>query len=100
MKNHDGAKGLWITELGWSSEKPTASNLFNKGEAGQAQQLKGAFNLFKQKQATWHLQRIYWFSIDDSPGTCNFCGGSGLFGAGFKPKTAWTVYTKFAGGTP
>jgi hypothetical protein len=99
-KNHDAAKGLFITELGWSSEKPSSSNLFNKGEAGQAQQMKGAFNLFKKKQATWRIQRVYWFSVDDLAGACNFCGGSGLFGEGFKPKPAWTTYAKFAGGTP
>jgi hypothetical protein len=98
--NHDGAKGLWITELGWSSEKPTSSNLFNKGEAGQAQQMKGAFNLFKKNQQKWKIQRVYWFSVDDLAGACNFCGGSGLFGEGFKPKQAWTTYAKFAGGTP
>lgn len=99
-KNGDSKKGLFITELGWSSEKPNSTNLFNKGEAGQAQQMKGAFNLFKKKQATWRIQRVYWFSVDDQAGACNFCGGSGLFGDGFAPKKAWTTYAKFAGGTP
>ncbi len=99
-KNHDAAKGLWITELGWSSEKPTSANLFAKGEAGQAQQMKGAFNLFKKNQVKWKIQRIYWFSVDDLTGACNFCGGSGLFSEGFKPKPAWFTYVKFAGGQP
>jgi hypothetical protein len=100
VKNGDSKKGLFITELGWSSEKPSSSNLFSKGEAGQAQQMKGAFNLFKKNQVKWRIQRVYWFSVDDLSGACNFCGGSGLFGEGFKPKPAWTTYTKFAGGTP
>lgn len=100
VRNGDSKKGLFITELGWSSGKPSSSNLFNKGEAGQAQQMKGAFTLFKKKQATWRIQRVYWFSVDDLPGACNFCGGSGLFGEGFEPKSAWTTYAKFAGGTP
>ena len=34
--NNDAAKGLWITELGWSSQPPTQTNLFAKGLAGQA----------------------------------------------------------------
>jgi polysaccharide biosynthesis protein PslG len=100
--NHDTAKGLWITELGWSSGPPRSdgSNSFAKGPAGQAEQLRKAFALLKAKQVPWHLQRLYWFSVDDQVGSCNFCDGSGLFGKGFKPKKSWFEYVKFAGGTP
>jgi len=98
-RNHDAGKGLWITEVGWSSEPPDpVHDAFAKGMAGQATQLRGAFNLFERMQVKWRLQRIYWFSVDDSPGNCNFCGGSGLFGPGFVPKPAWKAYVKFAGG--
>jgi polysaccharide biosynthesis protein PslG len=98
--NHDSSKGLWITELGWSSQNRTANNSFAKGVRGQAQQLRGAFGLLKGKVAKWKLQRVYWFSIDDQAGSCNFCDGSGLFADGFRPKKAWYEYVKFAGGTP
>ena len=99
--NHDAGKPLWITEIGWSSEPPDpVHNAFAKGPAGQAAQLRGAFKLFKQKQAKWKLQRIYWFSVDDQQGICNFCGGSGLFAPGFLPKKSWFEYVKFAGGQP
>jgi hypothetical protein len=98
--NHDAGKKLWITEIGWSSEPHSAGDSFAKGPAGQATQLKGAFKLFKSRAAKWKLQRIYWFSVDDQPGSCNFCGGSGLFGSGFLPKKSWFEYVKFAGGTP
>ena len=98
--NHDAGKKLWITEIGWSSEPHSAGDSFAKGPAGQAAQLKGAFKLFKSRAAKWKLQRIYWFSVDDQPGSCNFCGGSGLFGSGFVPKKSWFEYVKFAGGTP
>ncbi len=97
----DGAKGLWITELGWSSEPPVGpSNVFAVGPAGQARELKGAFTLLKQDQAKFKLQRVYWFSVDDAAETCNFCNGSGLFKKGFIPKKSWTEFTKFTGGTP
>ncbi len=96
--NHDAGKELWITELGWSSQRPRAGNSFAKGVKGQAAQLKGAFRLLRAKQAKWQLQRVYWFSVDDLPGACNFCDGSGLFGAGFKPKPAWSAFVGFAGG--
>lgn len=99
----DAAKPLWITELGWSSQPPPANrllNIFAKGAAGQVSQLKGAFSLLVKNQVKWKLQRVYWFSVDDQPGTCNFCDGSGLFGSGFVPKRSWYEYVKFAGGTP
>jgi hypothetical protein len=99
----DAAKGLWITELGWSSQPPPANrleNVFAKGVAGQNTQLKGAFSLLSKMQAKWRLQRVYWFSVDDASETCNFCNGSGLFGDGFTPKPSWYTYVKFAGGTP
>jgi hypothetical protein len=99
----DAAKPLWITELGWSSQPPPANpllNIFAKGPAGQVAQLKGAFTLLSANQAKWRLQRVYWFSVDDQTGTCNFCDGTGLFATGFVPKKSWYEYVKFAGGTP
>ena len=97
--NHDIGKSLYITELGWSSEPPQPHNSFAKGVAGQARELKGAFRLFTANQRKWNLQRVFWFSIGDYAGLCNFCGGSGLFRNGFKPKPAWKGYVQFAGGT-
>jgi hypothetical protein len=101
MKEHrDAGTGIWITELGWSSQPKTGGNSFAKGVAGQAQQLKGAFKLLVKNQRKWNIQRVYWFSIDDHGAACNFCDGSGLFGDGFTPKPSWFAYVKFAGGTP
>ncbi len=98
--NHDSGKGLWITEMGWSSKGRSPRNSFAKGIAGQAAQLAGAFSLLKSRQRQWKIQSVYWFSIDDYAGACNFCDGSGLFASGFKPKRSWYEYVKFAGGTP
>jgi polysaccharide biosynthesis protein PslG len=100
-KAGDATKGLWVTELGWSSEPPQGpSNVFAVGAAGQARELKGAFTLLKQDQVKFRIQRVYWFSVGDAPETCNFCNGSGLFKSPFTPKKSWTEFTKFAGGTP
>ena len=98
--NRDAGKGLWITELGWSSEPANRGDAFAKGLSGQATQLKGAFTLLSDNQPRWRIQQADWFSVDDLSGACNFCGGSGLFGPGFTPKPAWRAYVKFAGGTP
>jgi polysaccharide biosynthesis protein PslG len=98
----DGRKGLFITELGWSSGPPASdgSNGFAKGPAGQARELKNSFKLLKAKQRAWRIQRLYWFSVDDAANVCNFCDGSGLFGDNFTPKKSWFEYVKFAGGKP
>jgi hypothetical protein len=101
-RNHDSGKSLWITELGWSSGPPSSdgSNSFAKGPKGQAKQLRGAFKLLEGNRAKWKIPRVYWFSVDDAPGACNFCDGSGLFGPAFRPKKSWFEFVKFAGGTP
>jgi polysaccharide biosynthesis protein PslG len=98
---HDPGKGLWVTEVGWSSQPPEGrQNLFAKGRGGQVRELKGAFKLLLRNRVRWRLKRIYWFSVDDHPGNCNFCDGTGLFNEGFVPKPSWKAYVHFAGGTP
>jgi hypothetical protein len=99
LGRHGGAgKGLWLTEIGWSSQRPSRGDAFAKGVQGQARELTGAFRVLRANQARWRLRQVFWFSVDDLPGACNFCGGSGLFGPGFKPKPAWRAYVRFAGG--
>lgn len=100
--NHDAGKGIWVTELGWSSEKPDpVHDAFAKGRSGQVRELKKAFGLLRSHQKQWRLQSVYWFSLEDGPrSACNFCGGAGLFGPGFVPKRSWYAFVKFAGGRP
>jgi hypothetical protein len=99
-RSGDGGRALWITELGWSSGHPSAANghnKFEKGAQGQARELRGAFGLLRAHATAWRVKRVYWFSYTDSPGTCNFCDGSGLFAAGGGgPKPAWSAYKSFA----
>jgi polysaccharide biosynthesis protein PslG len=97
--SRDGGRAIWITELGWSSGHPSAANghnKFEKGLQGQARELRGAFGLLRSQAAAWRVKRVYWFSFTDSPGTCNFCDGSGLFDDSLKPKPAWSSYKGFA----
>lgn len=99
LRSHgDAGKKLWLTEVGWSSERPSRGDAFAKGVRGQATQLSGAFRLLRNNANRWRLKQVFWFSVDDLPGACNFCGGSGLFRRGFKPKPAWRNYVHFAGG--
>ncbi len=96
---NDKWRAIWLTELGWSSGHPEAANgrnKFEKGWRGQARELRGAFRLLERNAANWRIRRVYWFSFTDSPGTCNFCDGSGLFRQGFRPKPSWNAYRSFA----
>ena len=96
---HDPGRAIWITELGWSSGRPNAANghnKFEKGPQGQARELTGAFKLLSAEANRWHLKRVYWFSLTDDPGTCNFCDGSGLFNRAFAPKPAWSAFKRYA----
>jgi hypothetical protein len=98
-KSRDPGRALWLTELGWSSGRPSAANghnQFEKGLEGQARELTGAFKLMRSKAAAWRIKRAYWFSFTDAPGTCNFCDGSGLFEQGLTPKPAWSAFKRFA----
>ena len=98
-KSGDPGRALWLTELSWSSGKPTAANghnQFEKGVQGQTRELTGAFKLLTEKAAAWRIKRVYWFSLTDEPGSCNFCDGSGLFKKGFVPKPSWSAYKRFA----
>jgi len=94
----NAGKGLYLTEVGWSSERPSRGDAFAKGVRGQAAQLSGAFRLLRNNASRWRLKQVFWFSVDDLPGACNFCGRSGLFRHGFKPKPAWRNFVHFAGG--
>lgn len=95
----DPGRPIWITEMGWSSGRPSSANghnQFEKGRRGQARELSGAFELLRAQAARWRVKRVYWFSLTDVPSTCNFCDGSGLFGPGFAAKPAWSAYKRLA----
>src|SRR3954449_7566074 len=92
--SHDPAKALWITELGWSSGPKRSNDAFAKGPGGQVAELRGAFRLLTANAVKWRLKRLYWFSVEDAKGYCNFCDGTGLFTEAFQPKPSWNEYVK------
>lgn len=96
----DPGVGLWITELGWGSQRGPGATEFEKGRAGQARQLKGAFRLLLKNRERWRVRHVYWFAVADShaPHACNFCDSAGLFTARFRPKPAWMAFERIAGG--
>lgn len=94
---HDRRGGLWITELGWGSKRPTRSEPINKGPKGQKRLLKKTFTRLKHQRKRYNLKHAYWFDWRDEPrGTraCSFCTTSGLFRHSQKPKPAWRAFKK------
>jgi hypothetical protein len=84
----DGAKPLFVTELGVSS---AGGSSFDLGLQGQAEFLRGALTRLAQNRRRWHIGGVFWFTWDDSPANspgCPFCANAGLFGVGGEPKPA------------
>ena len=92
---------LWVTEVGWASDGP--ANPLNKGENGQARQLKELYQFFINKRGPWNVETVDWYSWRDNPdtnaGLCEWCAYSGLFTEDLTAKPAWREFVKFTGGS-
>ena len=90
----DGAKPLFVTELGVSS---AGGSGFDLGPQGQAEFLRGALSRLAKERTRWHIGAVFWFTWDDtasaSPG-CPFCANAGLFGLNGEPKPAMAALEK------
>ena len=94
----DRRAGLWVTELGWGSDK--GGNPLNRGSKGQADRLKEAFKYFRKQRRKYRIETVNWFSwMDSAASICDWCAASGLFKAGLVEKPSWRAFTKFTGGS-
>ena len=102
MTSHaDGATPLWITEIGWGSAPPDNFGI-NKGLQGQANMLKGAYNMILNNRSGWNIQRLMWYHWRDpksSHASCSFCQTAGLVKYSRSPKPALPVFKSFAAET-
>jgi hypothetical protein len=97
--NGDGAKPLWLTELGWGSAPPDQFEL-NKGVQGQKRLLNQSFTFLLRVHEKWHLDRVYWFEWRDPPASahlpCGFCSSAGLLRNDRGRKPAYDAFTGFS----
>jgi len=94
----DAGTGLWITEIGWGSQK--GGNPLNRGRKGQAQSLKEAYKYFQKQRRKLKVKTVAWFTWTDSPNPiCEWCPTAGLFDSALQPKPSWRALTKFTGGS-
>jgi len=94
---------LVITELGWSSDPPSALGRLLVGEQGQRDRLQQAFEMLAARRISWNLDGVFWYSWRD-PGygysNCTFCHGAGLLKADGTAKPAWHAFVEMTGGNP
>ncbi len=99
MKNHhDSSTPLWISEIAWGSAPPDRFGI-NKGPAGQAQLLRGAFRLLLTHRAAWNVQRVFWYHWRDpkrSQANCSFCASAGLVTFKHRMKPSYHAFASFS----
>jgi hypothetical protein len=100
MRRHrDGRTAMWLSEVGWGSEKPSRRWPLNKGVRGQKRMLKKSFRLVLHKRRAWHVKRLFWFDWrDPARGQghyCSFCDSAGLLRHNHRPKPAYRAFRRF-----
>src|SRR5215218_8505965 len=98
MARHgDGAKPIWMTELGWNTQSgkcPTAERPLGVSERQQAAFLTQAYRCLA---ADPFVQVAVWFGIQDIPGS-RYAGGYGLFPANGSAKPSAAAFRGLSGG--
>jgi hypothetical protein len=101
--NGQGAKPLWISEVGWGSAPPNSANGGQtKGPLGQRKILIQGFNALLQERGRMRIGKVLWFNFRDPGGgnsnICGYCTSAGLLTNTFKTKPAWSAFLNFSGG--
>jgi hypothetical protein len=102
LANGDGAKKIWMTELGWSSAtSPCTRGMFagqkpaGVGEDGQAANLAAAYGCLA---AYPYVQNALWFSMNDTSGQGDELDNYGLVRGDGTPKPSWDAFRAVAQG--
>jgi hypothetical protein len=98
VRNRDRRAGLYLTEIGWGSQRNPRRVAFEVGRRPQARELRRAYGYLIRRRRSLNLKQVHWFTWKDLRGGCNFCDSSGLFGRGdrFHPKPAWHAFVRIA----
>lgn len=99
-KAGEGDAGMWVTELGWGSEKEQRSKL-TTSRRKQAKLLRGAYRMLIDKRKRWNVRGALWYTWRDPSRQvqeCRWCQSAGLFDRDLDPKPAWVQFTRLTGG--
>jgi hypothetical protein len=99
-QRHDRGAELWLSEVGWGSERPSRNWPLNKGIQGQKKMLKKSFRYVLKKRRALNLERLFWFNWRDPRAGarvgCSFCDSAGLLRHNRRPKPAYDAFRSFA----
>jgi Cellulase (glycosyl hydrolase family 5) len=104
--NGDGAKPIWMTELGWNTQS-TAPNSCSTGKwkgtkplgVSEAQQAEFLTRAYRCLAADPFVQTALWFGFQDIPGSAH-AGGYGLYRSDTSAKPAAAAFRALDGGIP
>jgi Cellulase (glycosyl hydrolase family 5) len=100
LAHHDGAKPMWVTEMGWATAGPPYP--FTVSPAMQARYLTRTWRAMLACRARWNLRHVLWFSLQDaSPATFGQPDGwsfhDGLLNLDGSPKRAYRSFLSLVG---
>ena len=101
--NGDRSASIYVTELGWGSDRANvAGQELVKTPRQQKRLLAQSFSMLRNHRGKWGIGGVYWFSWEDpAPGTglCGFCYSTGLYHNDGTPKPALGAYRKLTAAT-
>jgi len=91
VRHRDRRTGLYITEMGWGSQRNPRRVAFEVGWRPQARELRRSYGYLIRNRRRLNVKQVHWFTWKDVRGDCSFCDSTGLFRRGprFRPKPAW-----------
>ncbi len=102
----DGAKPIWVTELGWNTSSTAPNSCRDGGLAGtkpagvtQADQAQHLTDAYRCLAADPFVTVTMWFSLQDTPGKLNDFAHFGLLRADGLPKPAYAAMKALRNGT-
>jgi polysaccharide biosynthesis protein PslG len=85
-----GHSGIWVTPIGWSSNRSRKG--MGVGSSGQRSRLKHSMSMLRRGLG---VDGVFWSRWRDGGGGCKWCRNSGLVKRSGKAKPAWKAYKKF-----
>jgi hypothetical protein len=102
----DGAKPIWMTELGWNTSSTEPNSCRDGSQAGtkaagvtEAVQARNLTKAYECMAADPYLTVAMWFSLQDIPGRPNYDGHLGLLRADGSAKPAYAAMKALANGS-
>lgn len=98
VRNGDGAKPIWMTEIGWNTSSTAPNSCRDGSSAGakpagvtQAQQAENLKDAYACLAADPFVAVAMWFSLQDTPGRANYDAHLGLLRADGSAKPAYAA---------